>query len=100
MRRRDILLLGIAVVVAMGSPAVGTPATSAAAYHGLPAAPDPGSTLHVLSDLGAIDLDPSAANTRTTRSMLSGLVVRSLTQLGYDPDRRQTVLEPDLATTL
>jgi peptide/nickel transport system substrate-binding protein len=81
---------GILVTAALASPGVEGSAS---------ATPD-NLTLHVLTDLGAIHLDPTAANTFATRSLLSGLVVRSLTQLVYDPASHQMVLEPDLATTL
>ena len=69
-----------------------------------PAAPIPnaqkGGTLTVLSDAGLTTLDPSEAYYTNTGSILSGLVIRSLTQYVYDPKSKQMVLIPDLATNL
>ncbi len=87
-----IAVTGSLLGAAIAAPAVAHPAPPLARV-------DTG-TLHVLSHLGDVDLDPSAAKAVATRSLLSGLVVRSLTQLVYDPKLHEMVLEPDLATTL
>jgi peptide/nickel transport system substrate-binding protein len=79
---------------------VAVAAAPVAAHSGPPATHEVSGTLHVLSDLGVVNLDPPEANTFATRSLLSGLVIRSLTQLVYDPTRHLMVLKPDLATTL
>jgi peptide/nickel transport system substrate-binding protein len=69
-----------------------------------PATPIPGATsggtVRVLSDYGFTTLDPTEAYYTSTVSILSGLLIRSLTQYVYDPRSRSTVLVPDLATDL
>ncbi len=69
-----------------------------------PAPPIPGAkqggTLTVLSDFGLSTLDPTEAYYTDTISILSGLMVRSLTQYVYDPASHAMVLVPDLATDL
>ena len=45
-------------------------------------------------------IDPSEIYYTDTSSIMSGLVTRSLTQYKYDPDTKQMVLVPDLATDL
>jgi peptide/nickel transport system substrate-binding protein len=96
MRRRrtlgGLLTIGSLVVAAFAAPAAAGREPGGAA--------DGSTTLHVLSDLGEVHLDPTAANTPATRSLLSGLVIRSLTQLVYNRPTRQMVLQPDLASTL
>src|SRR4051794_24832122 len=60
-----------------------------------------GGTVTVLTHDGlAGTLDPSGAHQRDMVSLLSGLVTRSLTQYRYDPQTRQMLLVPDLATDL
>ncbi|MGH3504442.1 MAG: ABC transporter substrate-binding protein [Nocardioidaceae bacterium] len=59
-----------------------------------------GGTLHVLHNGGINTLDPSEAYYINTLSILQGLVVRSLTQWSYDPETKDMVLVPDLATDL
>ncbi len=69
-----------------------------------PAPPIPGAkqggTLTVLSDFGLSTLDPTEAYYTDAVSILSGLMVRSLTQYVYDPASHAMVLVPDLATDL
>lgn len=69
-----------------------------------PAAPIPGAktggTLTVISNSGATTMDPSEAYYTNTVSILSGLVIRSLTQYVYDPKTKDMILVPDLATDL
>ena len=48
----------------------------------------------------ATSLDPTEAHSSDTTSLLSGLVVRSLTQYAYDEASGDVVLVPDLATDL
>ncbi len=57
-----------------------------------------GGTVRVLSDYGFTTLDPTEAYYTSTVSILSGLLIRSLTQYVYDPESRSMVLVPDLAT--
>ena len=45
-------------------------------------------------------MDPAESYYTDTSSVLSGLITRSLTQYRYDPDSKQMVLVPDLATDL
>ncbi|MBA2463845.1 MAG: hypothetical protein H0V42_02555 [Nocardioidaceae bacterium] len=54
----------------------------------------------MLSANGLTTMDPSEAYYTNTSSILSGLVIRSLTQYVYDPDAQAMVLIPDLATDL
>lgn len=69
-----------------------------------PAAPiagaQPGGTLTVLKTATITTLDPTEAYYTDSASILSGLVVRSLTQYVYDPDTKAMILVPDLATNL
>jgi peptide/nickel transport system substrate-binding protein len=69
-----------------------------------PAPPIPGAkkggTLTVLSASGLDTMDPTEAYYVMGMSILSGLVTRSLTQYVYDPDAKEMVLVPDLATDL
>ncbi|MGH3504440.1 MAG: ABC transporter substrate-binding protein, partial [Nocardioidaceae bacterium] len=69
-----------------------------------PAKPVPGAkkggTLKIISTGGINTLDPSEAYYTNTASIMSGLVVRSLTQYAYDPKSKSMVLVPDLATDL
>jgi len=69
-----------------------------------PAAPIPGAekggTLTVLSADGLATTDPTEVYNPPELSILSGLVVRSLTQYVYDPKSRQMIVVPDLATDL
>jgi peptide/nickel transport system substrate-binding protein len=71
-----------------------------------PARPIPGATkggtLTVLSasPLPLGSMDPTEAYNPTGMSILSGLVTRSLTQYVYDPETKEMVLVPDLATDL
>jgi peptide/nickel transport system substrate-binding protein len=60
-----------------------------------------GGTVTVLTNLGlTTTIDPSEVYYTDTSSIMSGLVTRSLTQYKYDPDTKQMLLVPDLATTL
>lgn len=59
-----------------------------------------GGTVTVLSNAGLNTMDPSEAYYTNTGSIMSQLVVRSLTQYDYDPESKQMVLVPDLATDL
>ena len=60
-----------------------------------------GGTVTVLTSTGlTTTLDPSEVYYTDTASIMSGLVVRSLTQYKYDPAKKQMVLVPDLATDL
>jgi len=59
-----------------------------------------GGTLTVLSDEGRHGMDPTQAYNVRIASILSGLVVRSLTQYVYDPKVKEMILVPDLATDL
>lgn len=59
-----------------------------------------GGTVSVLSASGLTTMDPSEAYYVNTASILSGLVVRSLTQYVYVPESDSMVLIPDLATDL
>jgi peptide/nickel transport system substrate-binding protein len=59
-----------------------------------------GGTLTVLGPSGGSTFDPSEAYSGEKISILSGLVVRSLTQYVYDPDSKAMILVPDLATDL
>ncbi len=57
-----------------------------------------GGNVDVLSASGLTTMDPTEAYYVNTASILSGLVVRSLTQYVYDPETKGMVLIPDLAT--
>ena len=57
-----------------------------------------GGDVTVLSASGLTTMDPTEAYYVNTYSILSGLVVRSLTQYVYDPESEGMVLIPDLAT--
>ena len=59
-----------------------------------------GGNVTVLSAGGLTTMDPTEAYYVNTSSILSGLVVRSLTQYVYDPETKSMVLIPDLATDL
>jgi peptide/nickel transport system substrate-binding protein len=59
-----------------------------------------GGTLTVLSNAGLATLDPTEAYYLDANSILSGLVIRSLTQYVYNPKSQGMVLVPDLATDL
>jgi peptide/nickel transport system substrate-binding protein len=59
-----------------------------------------GGTLTVLSDHIDGPFDPTESYWLDSTSILSGLVVRSLTQYVYDPDSKAMILIPDLATDL
>jgi len=59
-----------------------------------------GGTVKVISVAGLNTMDPTEAYYVNTSSILSGLVVRSLTQYVYDPKTNDMVLIPDLATDL
>jgi peptide/nickel transport system substrate-binding protein len=69
-----------------------------------PAAPIPGAktggTLTVEVNGGTETMDPTEAYYTDTSSILSGLVIRSLTQYVYDPKTGEMILVPDLATDL
>ena len=57
-----------------------------------------GGTVTVLSTNGLTTMDPTEAYYTNTTSILSGLVTRSLTQYVYDPETKEMVLIPDIAT--
>lgn len=59
-----------------------------------------GGTVTVTSFAGLNTMDPTEAYYTNTSSILSGLVIRSLTQYVYDPKTKQMILIPDLATNL
>jgi len=60
-----------------------------------------GGTVTVLTNLAfTTTIDPSEVYYTDTASIMSGLVTRSLTQYKYDPDSKQMILVPDLATDL
>jgi len=59
-----------------------------------------GGTVTVTSYAGLNTMDPTESYYVNTASILSGLVVRSLTQYVYDPSSKQMILIPDLATNL
>src|SRR3954453_13505509 len=60
-----------------------------------------GGTVTVLTNLAfTTTIDPSEIYYTDTSSIMSGLVTRSLTQYKYDPDSKQMILVPDLATDL
>src|SRR4051794_2305913 len=60
-----------------------------------------GGTVTVLTNTGLLTtIDPSEAYYQDTTTILDGLITRSLTQYKYDPDTKQMVLVPDLATDL
>jgi len=59
-----------------------------------------GGTVKVISVAGLNTMDPTEAYYVNTSSILSGMVVRSLTQYVYDPKTNDMVLIPDLATDL
>ncbi len=60
-----------------------------------------GGTIHVRDQfLLTTTVDPTEAYPSDSRSLLSGLVVRSLTQYAHDPRTKTMVLVPDLATDL
>ena len=59
-----------------------------------------GGTVRVNSVAGLNTMDPTEAYYVNTASILSSLVTRSLTQYVYDPDSKQMVLVPDIATDL
>jgi peptide/nickel transport system substrate-binding protein len=68
-----------------------------------PAPPIPGATTGGVINVDQWEtnytsLDPSGAYWGDLNAILSGLVIRSLTQLVYDPDSKSMVLVPDLAT--
>ncbi len=69
-----------------------------------PAAPIPGhktgGTVHLISAGGLTTMDPTDAYYTNTYAILSGLVIRSLTQYVYDPKTKGMILVPDLATDL
>ncbi len=57
-----------------------------------------GGTISVLSANGLTTMDPSEAYYTNTLNILEDLVTRSLTQYVYDPEQKQMILIPDLAT--
>jgi peptide/nickel transport system substrate-binding protein len=60
-----------------------------------------GGTVTVLTLTGlTTTIDPSEVYYTDTASIMSGLVTRSLTQYRYDPNTKQMILVPDLATDL
>src|SRR4051794_1022884 len=60
-----------------------------------------GGNVTVLTNLAfTTTIDPSEVYYTDTASIMSGLVTRSLTQYKYDPDSKQMILVPDLATDL
>src|SRR3954451_13750050 len=59
-----------------------------------------GGTLTVLKADTITTLDPTEAYYTDSASILSGLVVRSLTQYKRDADKKEMILVPDLATNL
>jgi peptide/nickel transport system substrate-binding protein len=60
-----------------------------------------GGTVTVLTLTGmTTTMDPSEIYYTDTSSIFSGLIGRSLTQYRYDPDSKQMILVPDLATDL
>src|SRR6188472_3258105 len=60
-----------------------------------------GGTVTVLTLTGlSTTMDPSEIYYTDAFSVFSGLIGRSLTQFAYDPDSKQMVLVPDLATDL
>jgi peptide/nickel transport system substrate-binding protein len=60
-----------------------------------------GGTVTVLTLTGmTTTMDPSEIYYTDTSSIFSGLIGRSLTQYKYDPDTKQMILVPDLATDL
>jgi peptide/nickel transport system substrate-binding protein len=59
-----------------------------------------GGTVTVMSAGGLTTMDPTEAYYTNTASILSGLLIRSLTQYVYDPQKKSMVLIPDLATDL
>ena len=59
-----------------------------------------GGTVKVISVAGLNTMDPTEAYYANTISILSNLVTRSLTQYVYDPESKDMVLIPDLATDL
>src|SRR5919107_802019 len=60
-----------------------------------------GGTVHVRDQiLLTTTVDPSEAYYTDSSSLLSGLVVRSLTQYAYDEQSKNMILVPDLATDL
>lgn len=59
-----------------------------------------GGTINVISVAGLNTMDPTEAYYANTISILSNLVTRSLTQYVYDPENKDMVLIPDLATDL
>jgi peptide/nickel transport system substrate-binding protein len=60
-----------------------------------------GGTVTVLTLTGLLTtIDPSEAYYQDTTTILDGLITRSLTQYKYNPDTKQMVLVPDLATDL
>jgi peptide/nickel transport system substrate-binding protein len=90
----------------------GTSALGMNAHVEPPAPPIPGArkggTLTVLSASEVSEsspyhvgsMDPTDAYNPPPYSILTGLVVRSLTQYVYDPDSKEMILVPDLATDL
>jgi peptide/nickel transport system substrate-binding protein len=60
-----------------------------------------GGVVHVLTHDGLVGtIDPGEVSAPDLLSLMSGLVTRSLTQYRYDPQSKQMVLVPDLATDL
>lgn len=60
-----------------------------------------GGTVTVLTNTGlTTTIDPTEIYYTDTSSIMSGLVLRSLTQYKYDPSTGQMILVPDLATDL
>jgi len=60
-----------------------------------------GGIVTVLTQAGlTTTLDPSEIYYTDTSSIFNGLIGRSLTQYRYDPDSKQMILVPDLATDL
>ncbi len=59
-----------------------------------------GGTITILTNQAPSTLDPTRAYYTDSTAILSDLVVRSLTQYKYDPQTKEMVLVPDIATDL
>jgi peptide/nickel transport system substrate-binding protein len=59
-----------------------------------------GGTLTILANTAPSTFDPTRAYYTDSTAILSGLVIRSLTQYYYDPKTKQMTLVPDIATDL
>ncbi len=93
-RKRRIMALSLAAALILSA------GVAAVLVHGSGSSTAAPQVITVLSSTSPSTLDPTMAYSNDERSILSGLVTRSLTKYVYDPATQAMKLAPDLATTL